>query len=93
MSFLTVLIIAVGLSMDSLAVCIGGGICMKPFCIHKTLKMALIMGGFQGGMTFLGWLLGAGFSSYITNFDHWIAFLLLSYLGGKMIYESFKIEN
>lgn len=93
MSFITVLLIAIGLSMDSLAVSIGGGICMKPFCIHKSLKMAVIMGAFQGGMTLLGWALGSGFSSYITDFDHWIAFALLSYLGGKMIYESFKAEN
>ena len=80
MSFITVLLIAIGLSMDSLAVSIGGGICMKPFCIHKSLKMAVIMGAFQGGMTLLGWALGSGFSSYITDFDHWIAFALLSYL-------------
>ena len=50
------------------------------------------MGGFQGGMTWLGWAMGIHFSNYITNFDHWIAFVLLSYLGGKMVYESFK-EN
>lgn len=93
MSFITVLLIAIGLSMDSLAVSIGGGICMKPFCIHKSLKMAVIMGVLQGGMTLLGWALGSRFSSYITEFDHWIAFGLLSYLGGKMIYESFKAEN
>lgn len=93
MNFFTVLVIAIGLSMDSLAVCIGSGICMRSFCIRQTLKMALIMGGFQGGMTLLGWALGTGFSSYITELDHWIAFLLLSYLGGKMIYESFKNEN
>lgn len=48
------------------------------------------MGGFQGGMTWLGWLLGSRFSTYITSFDHWIAFILLGYLGGKMIYESFQ---
>ena len=93
MNFITVLFIAIGLSMDSLAVSVGGGICMKPFCIHKSLKMAMVMGLFQGGMTFLGWALGSRFSSYITDFDHWIAFTLLSYLGGKMIYESFKTEN
>lgn len=93
MNFLTVFMIAVGLSMDSLAISISGGICMKPFCIRKSLKMAVVMGVFQGGMTFLGWILGTGFSSYITNFDHWIAFILLSYLGGKMIYESLKAEN
>lgn len=79
--------------MDSLAVSISGGICMKPFCIKKSLKMALIMGIFQGGMTWLGWALGIHFSGYITDLDHWIAFVLLSYLGGKMVYESFKEEK
>lgn len=93
MNFITILMIAIGLSMDSLAVSISGGICMKPFCIKKSFKMALVMGGFQGGMTLLGWALGINFSSYITNVDHWIAFVLLAYLGGKMIYESFKAEN
>ena len=93
MSFITILFIALGLSMDSLAVSISGGICMKPFCMRKSLKMALVMGIFQGGMTWLGWALGIHFSSYITDFDHWIAFILLTYLGGKMIYESFKAEE
>lgn len=93
MNFITILLIAIGLSMDSLAVSISGGICMKPFCIKKSLKMALTMGIFQGGMTWLGWAMGIHFSNYITNFDHWIAFILLGYLGGKMVYESFKEEE
>jgi putative Mn2+ efflux pump MntP len=69
MSFITILLIAIGLSMDSLAVSISGGICMKPFCIKKSLKMALTMGIFQGGMTWLGWAMGIHFSNYITDFD------------------------
>lgn len=93
MNFITVIMIALGLSMDSLAVSISGGVCMKPFCIRKSFKMATIMGIFQGGMTLLGWALGINFSSYINDLDHWIAFILLAYLGGKMIYESFKAEN
>lgn len=51
------------------------------------------MGGFQGAMTWMGWALGIHFSSYITDFDHWIAFILLGYLGGKMVYESFHEEE
>lgn len=93
MGYLTIILIALGLSMDSLAVCISGGIFMKKFCIRKSLKMAFIMGFFQGGMTLLGWALGSKFSSYISDFDHWIAFILLVYLGGKMIYESFRDES
>jgi putative Mn2+ efflux pump MntP len=93
MSYITILLIAIGLSMDSVAVSISGGICMQPFCLRKSLKIASIMGGFQGGMTILGWALGTHFSTYITNFDHWIAFILLAYLGGKMIYDSFQAEE
>lgn len=93
MSIVTILLIAIGLAMDSLAVSVSGGIFMKKFCIHQSLKIATIMGLFQGGMTILGWLLGRNFSSYITNIDHWIAFILLSYLGGKMIYDSFKTDD
>lgn len=55
--------------------------------------MALVMGIFQGGMTWMGWALGIHFSNYITDFDHWIAFVLLAYLGGKMVYESCKAEE
>ena len=93
MNFISILFIAVGLSMDSLAVSISGGICMSSFCIRKSLKIALILGIFQGAMTGLGWSLGIHFSSYITEYDHWIAFTLLGYLGGKMIYESLKAEE
>lgn len=93
MSLITILFIAIGLSMDSLAVSISGGICMKPFCMRKSLKMAFVMGSFQGAMTWLGWALGIHFSNYITSFDHWIAFILLGYLGGKMVYDSFAEET
>ena len=85
----TILMIAVGLAMDSLAVSVSGGIVMRPFRLGQSLRLALTMGVFQGGMTLLGWALGVGFSSYITAYDHWIAFVLLAFLGGKMIYESF----
>ena len=93
MGIITILLIAVGLAMDSLAVSISGGIVMRPFCTRQSLRLALTMGGFQGGMTLLGWLMGVSFSSYITTFDHWIAFILLGFLGGKMIYESFEEEE
>ena len=93
MGIISILLIAVGLAMDSLAVSISGGIVMRPFCMRQSLRLALTMGIFQGGMTLLGWLLGVSFSSYITAFDHWIAFILLGFLGGKKIYESFGEEE
>ena len=93
MGIISILLIAVGLAMDSLAVSISGGIVMRPFCMRQSLRLALTMGIFQGGMTLLGWLMGVSFSSYITAFDHWIAFILLGFLGGKMIYDSFGEEE
>ena len=93
MGIISILLIAVGLAMDSLAVSISGGIVMRPFCMRQSLRLALTMGIFQGGMTLLGWLMGVSFSSYITAFDHWIAFILLGFLGVKMIYESFGEEE
>ena len=66
---------------------------MQRFCLRKSLKIALVMGFFQGGMTLLGWALSNSFSRYIAEFDHWIAFAILGYLGGKMIYESRKPEG
>ena len=93
MGIISILLIAVGLAMDSLAVSISGGIVMRPFCMRQSLRLALTMGIFQGGMTLLGWLMGVSFSSYITAFDHWIAFILLGFPGGKMIYESFGEEE
>ena len=80
MGIISVLMIAIGLAMDSLAVSISGGIVMQPFRMSQSLRLALTMGIFQGGMTLLGWLLGVSFSSYITAFDHWIAFILLGFL-------------
>lgn len=93
MNFITIFLIAIGLSMDSLAVSISGGIFMKKFQSGIALKIALIMGGFQGFMTLFGWILGSRFSQYIADYDHWVAFGLLVYLGGKMLYESLTKEE
>lgn len=93
MDFFSVFLIAIGLSMDSFAVSISGGIFMKSFCWKQSLRLAFTMGFFQGGMTLFGWSLGINFSSYIVSYDHWIAFILLTFIGGKMIYESVQIEE
>ena len=88
MSFLEIVLLAVGLSMDSLAVSVTGGALIQNYRHHPMLKIGCVMGVFQAGMTIAGYLAGMSFKKYITAFDHWIAFLLLLYLGGKMIYES-----
>ena len=90
MSFFEIFMIGVGLSMDAFAVAICKGLNMRKLDKGQTLVIALFFGGFQALMPFLGWLLGKQFESYITSFDHWIAFVLLAFIGGKMIWDVFK---
>ena len=90
MSFLEIVLLAVGLSMDSLAVSVTGGALIQNYRHHHMLKIGCVMGIFQAGMTIAGYLAGMSFKKYITAFDHWIAFLLLLYLGGKMIWDAVK---
>jgi Predicted membrane protein len=90
MSFFEVFLIAVGLCFDTLAVSLVGGACLGDINIWKRAKILLSFALFQAGFTFIGWLLGSTVSQYIERFDHWVAFLLLAYIGGKMIIESFS---
>lgn len=93
MKTLELLLIALGLSMDAFAVSVASGATMKRLHLPHALKMALFFGGFQALMPVLGWLAGLGMKSFISGVDHWIAFGLLSAVGGKMLYESFKIRE
>ncbi|RHJ92567.1 manganese efflux pump MntP family protein [Parabacteroides bouchesdurhonensis] len=93
MTFIEILLLAIGLSMDSLAVSVTGGAIIKNCTTGNIMKIATVMGVFQAGFTIIGYLAGMGFQKYICAFDHWIAFVLLLYLGGKMIYESTKDES
>jgi len=91
---LTYLLVAVGLSMDAFAVSVSSGICAKGgLPLHSALRASLAFGLFQFAMPLAGWLLGGAFRAYIEGFDHWIAFGLLALVGGKMIVESFEIED
>lgn len=90
MDFLTLSGIAFGLSMDAFSVSIATGCATKKNFNLQAFRMAIWFGTFQAIMPILGWFLGANFKSYLENFDHWIAFILLSYIGGKMIIESFS---
>ena len=88
MLYIEVLLLAIGLSMDSLAVSVTGGAVLKSNCTAgNIIKIASVLGIFQAGMTVIGYTMGLGFEKYICAFDHWIAFTLLLYLGGKMIYD------
>lgn len=89
----TIIVIAVGLSMDAFAVAVSSGVTVKQLKLSSALKMALFFGGFQAIMPIIGWLAGVGVRNYISGFDHWIAFGLLTVIGAKMIYESVKINQ
>lgn len=88
-----IFLIGVGLSMDAFAVALCKGLNMKKINYVHTIIIALFFGGFQAFMPLLGWLLGKQFEEYIVSVDHWIAFGLLLYIGGKMVYEAIKGEE
>ena len=86
------LVIAIGLSMDAFAVSVCKGLATKTVRLRHMLKAGLWFGGFQGLMPLLGYLCGSAFQAYIEAYDHWIAFVLLSFLGIKTIREAWKHE-
>lgn len=88
MTLIELFIIAVGLSMDAMAVAICKGLSVKKLRGSHAVITGLYFGGFQALMPLIGYLLGRQFESYITNVDHWIAFALLSLIGANMIKES-----
>ena len=93
MSLLTLLLVAVGLSADAFAVALGKGLQMKRLSGRGVLALALTFGLFQGLMPVLGWAVATGFRDYVTSVDHWIAFVLLAAIGGKMIWEAFGEDD
>lgn len=90
MGVISVFILAIGLSMDSLAVSIASGMSMKTMRETEALKVSMFLALFQGTMPVIGWAVGNSFSKYITAFDHWIAFVMLLFLGGKMIIDGVR---
>ena len=93
MTGLEIWLLAIGLAMDCLAVSIASGIILKSIQLRPMLVMAFFFGLFQAIMPLLGWLGASTFSHLIESVDHWIAFAILAFLGGRMIKESFKEED
>lgn len=93
MGFLELFLIAVGLSMDAFAVAICKGLSVRKLKLSHMLITGAYFGVFQAVMPIVGYYLGQTFESYITSFDHWIAFVLLSLIGANMIRESFSKEE
>ncbi|MFZ0442668.1 MAG: manganese efflux pump MntP family protein [Methanobacterium sp.] len=92
MNFIIIFLIAVGLAMDAFFVSLTRGMVDKTTVKHA-LIIAIFFGGFQALMAIGGWILGIPFKSIVSTYAPWIAFILISVVGIKMIYESFSVEE
>ena len=93
MSFIELFLIAIALSMDAFAIAVCVGLTMNEAVTRKSLIVGLYFGFFQFIMPLIGYMAATQFAERIISYDHWIAFALLSFLGGKMIFGSFKTEG
>ena len=93
MSYIEILIIAVGLAMDAFAVSICKGLSVGRIRARHAVSVGAWFGGFQALMPLLGYALGISFASIVENIDHWIAFILLGIIGFNMVRESFSKED
>ena len=89
MEFLSIFFIAIGLAADCFAVALGGSFAMRAFSFPQVFRTALTFGLFQGLMLVLGWLAGRTVVEFVAGYDHWLAFALLLFVGGRMIWQSF----
>jgi len=93
MNIIELFIIAIGLSMDAFAVAICLGLTMAKTSIKKALIIGLYFGIFQAGMPVIGYIVAIQFAEYVIQYNHWLAFGLLFFLGAKMIWGSLKKEK
>lgn len=93
MSLIDITFLALALAMDCFTVSIVSGVIIRKYILSIILRMAILFGLFQAMMPFIGWLGTSYFSHYLESIDHWIAFGLLAFLGGKMIKDSFGSEE
>lgn len=88
MNWVNLLGIAVGLAMDAFAVSMAAGLAIGSVTPRHVFRVAFHFGLFQFMMPILGWLVGSTISSYVADYDHWLAFGLLSVIGGKMLFDA-----
>lgn len=93
MGTLSIVFIAIGLSMDSFAVSIANGITIRDLNGKRILLISFSLAFFQAFMPLIGWFAGAGIEEHIQEIDHWIAFGLLILIGSKMVYEGLKSNS
>ena len=91
--FIELFLLGIGLAMDAFAVSVCKGLGMRRLNKKQTFIIGLYFGGFQALMPLVGWLLGSQFQKYITRIDHRIAFILLGFIGGKMMIEAIREWN
>jgi putative Mn2+ efflux pump MntP len=92
MEIINTALIGVGLAADACAVSLTSGFTIKRIKFNKAIKIALFFGIFQALMPLIGWLAGLSFRDLFSGIDSWIAFGLLTFIGGRMIYQSFQEE-
>lgn len=90
MDIITLILIAIGLSVDSFAVSVTNGLTIRNLNARRIFTISFSLAFFQSLMPLIAWFVGIGIKKHIQEFDHWIAFLLLLLIGGKMIYEGFQ---
>lgn len=90
MDYFTLIAIALGLSFDTFAVSLSYGVVRNGIIFRQATRVAIVLGLFQGGLTIAGYFLGSIISGRIKAMDHWVALLLLGFLGAKMIIEGLK---
>jgi putative Mn2+ efflux pump MntP len=93
MDFFTILAIALGLSFDTFAVSLSYGVIRSGILFHQASRIAIVLAVFQGGLTVAGYFLGSIISVALKATDHWIALIVLSFLGIKMIVEGLRKTN
>jgi len=89
MDFLTILLVSIGLSMDTFAVSLGIGTTQRCNSKRSAVRLIWHLSFFQAGMTFIGWAAGETIQRYLSGLDHWIIFALLLFVGGRMLLEGF----
>ena len=93
MKLTEIILLSISLAMDAFSVSVCKGLSMKRLDLRGGAATAVSFGIFQAFMPLAGYFLGSKFASYITSFSHWIAFILLGFIGGKMIWEAFHDDG
>lgn len=93
LGFPSVVVIAIALSADCFAVALSGSISMKAPSFIQVFRVSLAFGTFQALMPVLGWVAGRTVVDLISGYDHWVAFVLLTVIGSRMIWESFRSKD